>query len=102
MRKQDKAILWPAYFDSSRTRKMGRRVSKKLAVKSPKLKELINAVSKLGFQCELIPEVSYPKKPWVKTGLLLIEKKISKEQLINKIAEQLVKSRDNFSRKEKR
>jgi signal recognition particle subunit SRP19 len=99
MRKQDKALLWPAYFDSSRTRKMGRRVSKKMAVKSPKMNELINAVSKLGFHCELIPEVSYPKKPWIKTGLLLIEKKYPKEQLINKIAKQLVESRDNFSRK---
>ena len=102
MIKQDKAILWPAYFDSSRTRKMGRRVSKKLAVKSPKIKELINVVSKLGFHCELIPDVSYPKKPWVKTGLLLIEKKYPKEQLINKIAKQLVKNRNNFLRKEKR
>ena len=81
---------------------MGRRVSKKISVKSPKMNELINATSKLGFHCELIPEVSYPKKPWVKTGLLLIEKKYPKEQLINKIAKQIVKNRDKFSRKEKK
>ena len=102
MRKQDKALIWPAYFDSNRTRKMGRRVSKNLAVKSPKIQELIDVVSKLGFQCELIPEVSYPKKPWVKTGLLLIENKYPKEQLINKIAKQFVKIRGNSLRKVKR
>ena len=102
MRKQDKALIWPAYFDSNRTRKMGRRISKNLAVKSPKMNEILAAVSKLGFQCELIPEASYPKKPWIKTGLLLIEKKYPKEQLINKIAKHLVKNRANSSRKEKR
>ena len=93
MRKKDKTIIWPAYFDSNRTRKMGRRVSKDLCVRSPKMDEIVTVISKLGFQCELNPEVSYPKKPWVRTGLLLIEKKYSKEQLINKIALNLVKNR---------
>lgn len=81
---------------------MGRRVSKSIAVKSPKLNEIVNVVSRLGFQYELIPEVSNPKKPWVSTGLLLIEKKFPKEQLIKKIALQLLKNRNNSSRKEKK
>ena len=93
MRKKDKTLIWPAYFDSNRTRKMGRRVSKDICVRSPKIDEIVNVVSKLGYQCELNPEVSYPKKPWIRTGLLLIEKKYSKEQLINKIAVNLVKNR---------
>lgn len=102
MRKQDKAIIWPVYFDSNRTRKMGRRVSKSIAVKSPKINEIANVVSKLGYQYELIPEVSYPKKPWVNTGLLLVEKKFPKEQLIKKIAMQINKDRNSSSRKEKK
>jgi signal recognition particle subunit SRP19 len=102
MRKQDKTIIWPIYFDSSRTRKKGRRVSKNMAVKSPKINEIANVASKLGFQYEIIPEVSYPKKPWINTGLLLIEKKFTKEQLIKKIAMKLLKNRNNLSRKEKK
>ncbi|MCW3997740.1 MAG: signal recognition particle subunit SRP19/SEC65 family protein [Candidatus Bathyarchaeota archaeon] len=102
MRKQDKTIIWPIYFDSSRTRKKGRRVSKNVAVKSPKINEIANVASKLGFQYEIIPEVSYPKKPWINTGLLLIEKKFTKEQLIKKIAMKLLKNRNNLSRKEKK
>jgi signal recognition particle subunit SRP19 len=102
MRQQDKAIIWPVYFDLSRTRKMGRRISKSIAIKSPKINEIANAASKLGFQYQVIPEVSHPKKPWVNTGLLLIEKKFPKEQLLNKIAQQLLKNRSNSSKKEKK
>ena len=102
MRKQDKAIIWPVYFDSGKTRGKGRRVSKNLAIKSPKIDEIIHVVSRLGFQFELVPEVSYPKKPWKNSGLLLVEKKLSKEQLIKKIAEELLEYRNNYLRKRKK
>jgi signal recognition particle subunit SRP19 len=93
MRKQDKAIIWPAYFDSAKTRKEGRRVPKSLAVLSPKIAEIKIAAEKLGFKHEFAPEAGYPKTPWVKTGMIMVEKKGSKEQVIRKIAKQLVKIR---------
>lgn len=102
MRKQNKTLMWPAYFDAKRTRKNGRRVSKNLAIKSPKIKDLIDVGSKLGFQCELNPEVKYPKKPWTTTGSILIEKKYPKEQLIKKMAKELVRLRGSSSRKKKK
>ena len=43
MRKQDKAIIWPAYFDQAKTRKKGRRVPKNMAVQSPKILEIQEA-----------------------------------------------------------
>jgi signal recognition particle subunit SRP19 len=91
MRKQEKIIIWPAYFDQAKTRKNGRRVPKNLAVQSPKILEIQEAVRKLGLDFELVPDKGYPKAPWAKTGMLLIEKKGSKEQVINRIARQLVK-----------
>jgi signal recognition particle subunit SRP19 len=102
MRKQDKSIIWPVYFDSRKTRGMGRRVPKNLAVKSPKIDEIAHVVSRLGFQFELVPEVSYPKKPWKNSGLLLVEKKLSKELLIKKIARKLLEYRNNSPRKRKK
>ncbi len=93
MRKLDKAIIWPAYFDSAKTRKEGRRVPKSLAVQSPKITEITESVEKLGLKHEIAAEAGYPKTPWVKTGMVLVEKKGSKEQVINKIAKQLVKIR---------
>lgn len=94
MRKQDKAIIWPSYFDSGKTRKKGRRVSKNLAVPSPKIVEIQEAAQKLGMKTELVAEKGYPKMPWQKTGMLLAEKLGSKEQIINRIAKELLKTRN--------
>ncbi|MCW4047136.1 MAG: signal recognition particle protein Srp19 [Candidatus Bathyarchaeota archaeon] len=93
MRKQDKAIIWPVYFDQAKSRSEGRRVPKSLAVPSPKIDEVAEAARKLGLEHEVRPDVGYPKTPWLKTGMLLIEKKEPKEQIIKKIAKQLLKIR---------
>jgi signal recognition particle subunit SRP19 len=93
MRKQDKIIIWPAYFDSTKTRKDGRRVSKDLAVSSPKILEIKDVAEKLRLECEIVMDVAYPKTPWLKTGMLLTRKNEAKEQIIKKIAKQLVKIR---------
>jgi signal recognition particle subunit SRP19 len=94
MRKQDKMIIWPAYFDSMKTRTDGRRVSKNLAVPSPKILELKEAADKLHLECETVLDVAYPRTPWLKTSMLLVKKKEAKEQMIKKIAMQLVKIRN--------
>lgn len=93
MRKQDKVIIWPAYFDQTKTRKEGRRVPKNLAVQSPKIMEIQEATAKLGLKHETVPEAGYSKTPWLKTGMILVEKKGSKEQVIRKIANQLLRLR---------
>ena len=93
MRKQDKAMIWPAYFDQTKTRKEGRRVPKSAAVQFPKILEIQEAAQKLGLNFEVVADKGYPKMPWAKTGMLLVEKKGSKEQVIRKIANQLLKVR---------
>ena len=93
MRKQDKAIIWPAYFDQTKTRKKGRRVTRNLSVPNPKIEELQEAARKLGLKHEIIADSGYPKAPWQKTGMLMVEKKAPKEQMIKNIAKQLVKAR---------
>ena len=91
MRKLDKAIIWPIYFDSSKTRKEGRRVPKNMAVQSPKIAEVKEAADKLGLKNELKLEAHFPKTHWSKTGMLLVEKNEAKEKIIQKLAKQLVK-----------
>jgi signal recognition particle subunit SRP19 len=93
MRKQDKTIMWPAYFDSAKTRKDGRRIPKSLAVPSPKILEIKDAVEKIGLECELVPDAGYPKTPWLKTGMLLVKKTEPKDRIIKSVAKQLVKIR---------
>ena len=91
MRKLDKAIIWPIYFDISRSRSEGRRVSKNIAVQSPKILEIKEAADKLGLQNEMNAEAHFPKAHWSKSGILLVEKNEAKEKIIQKIAKQLVK-----------
>lgn len=94
MRKQDKIIIWPAYFDSTRTRKDGRRVVKNLAVPMPRAAEIKDAADKLRLDSELRGDVGYARTPWVKTGMVLVrKKKDSKEKVIGAIARQLIKTR---------
>jgi signal recognition particle subunit SRP19 len=93
MRKQDKAIIWPAYFDQTKTRKEGRRVPKNIAVQSPKIEEIQEAARTMGLKPEITAETEYPKTPYHKTGRLMVEKKTAKEQVIKKIAKQLIKMR---------
>jgi len=93
MRKQDKVILWPAYFDSAKTRREGRKVPKSLAVPSPKISELKEAAERLGLEHELIPDACYPKAPWLRTGMLLIAKKETKNRTLKEVAKQLQRIR---------
>ena len=93
MRKQDKVILWPAYFDSAKTRREGRKVPKSLAVPSPKISELKEAAERLGLEHELIPDACYSKTPWLRTGMLLIAKKETKNRTLKEVAKQLQRIR---------
>jgi len=99
MRKQDKIIIWPAYFDSTKTRKDGRRVPKSLAVPSPKILEIKDAVEKIGLEHELVADAGYPTTPWLKTGMLLVKKNEPKDQIIRRIAKQLLRFRSTSTTK---
>ena len=94
MRKQEKVIIWPTYFDQTKTRKNGRRVPKSLAVQTPKILEVQEAAKKLGLDFEVVTDKGYSKVAWVKSGMLLVEKKGSKGQVITRIAKQLLKDRN--------
>ena len=91
MRKLDKAIIWPIYFDVNKSREEGRRVPKSQAVQSPKIAEIKEAADKLGLKNEINLEAHFPKMPWAKTGMLLVEKKEAKEAIIKNLAKQLMK-----------
>lgn len=93
MRKQNKIFLWPAYFDSNKTKREGRRVQKKFAVSAPKLEELQRAAKRLGLQFTVVSDAAYPSSSWRRTGLLLVSKKETKGVTLTKIAKELVKLR---------
>jgi signal recognition particle subunit SRP19 len=94
MRKKDKIILWPVYFDSTKTRLEGRRIPKNLATSKPKLNEIQMAVKQTGLQPEVVLDAGRPSVPWQKTGLIVVPKSGSKTQTLRMIAKELLKVRE--------
>lgn len=89
MQKKGKIILWPVYFDSTKTRTEGRKIPKGYAIQSPRIEELEKAVQKLGLQPQMIANAAHSKEPWRKTGLLMASKSDSKTQIMRRIAKML-------------
>lgn len=99
MRKKDEVIIWPVYFDAAKTRNDGRRVSRSLAVPSPKILEIKEALEALGLQYELVLDVGYPKVPWLKTGIFRVKKKETKNKTLKEIVKHLAKTHSQDQRK---
>jgi signal recognition particle subunit SRP19 len=86
----DKAIvLWPAYFDLRATRGEGRRVPKRDAVEAPSAQMLFEAVKSLGLDCILELEKTYPRFWYRSGGRVLVEPKLGKTELMDKVASKL-------------
>ena len=84
-------IIWPVYFDSSRSRKEGRRVQKEFAVNSPSVDEIFTVSKKLGLSPEIQDEKGHPSQGANKGGRVLVRKSAPKEKIINDIAKGLAK-----------
>jgi signal recognition particle subunit SRP19 len=92
-RKDKPVVLYPAYFDSGRSREAGRRVSRSLAIPSPKVEEVHQAARALGLQAVIDPDRSHPTTPWQKEGRVLIQGDYVKTSVLKRIAEKLKASR---------
>jgi signal recognition particle subunit SRP19 len=68
------------------SRKEGRRVPKSKAVKSPDASKIFDAANKLGLN-PIIEQATYPKQPWIKTGVIIVDKVGSKTKIIRDISE---------------
>jgi signal recognition particle subunit SRP19 len=89
LRKQGKTVLWPVYFDSSKTRKEGRRIPKMLGTSNPSLKELAESAKRLGLKPEIDVESAHPAIPWRRTGRILLQAGGAKKQTLTKFANEL-------------
>ncbi len=91
MKRSDVYIIWPAYIDSTKSRKQGRKISINLCVKKPSLKEIIEAANRAGISIEIEQGKAYPRMWWSDKGYIMIPKsKFSSKLLaIKTIAKQL-------------
>ncbi|MBS7625066.1 MAG: signal recognition particle subunit SRP19/SEC65 family protein [Candidatus Bathyarchaeia archaeon] len=92
MRRRDSIVLWPVYFDSSRTRREGRRLPKKFCISSPSIDLLEKAVKSLGLIYEVYREAAYPRLPWIKMGCIIVRRGGERKlQVLKKIASEIMK-----------
>ena len=91
MKSYDHVVIWLDYFNKTLSRKKGRRLPKDKCVFDPSLNELIESSNAAGLKpTETDDQVRFPKRVYVRSGYIILEKKISKTKILNKISEKLV------------
>jgi len=84
---RDYLVIWPVYFDLNRSRSEGRKVAKKYAIPNPSLRDLVEAIKKLGLEHIVEENKYYPKFWWLYKGRVLVKKREPKSKLLKKIGE---------------
>ncbi|KAI9721604.1 MAG: signal recognition particle subunit [Chrysothrix sp. TS-e1954] len=79
------ACLYPIYFDASKTRAEGRRVSKSLAVHNPLAREMCDAIFRLGLQMAFEAEKTHPKD-WANPGRVRVLLRQDGQPVSNKVS----------------
>ncbi len=96
MKDENRTIIWPAYLDSNKTKSEGRKIPKKQAVSSPKLREITQAAKKLRLNPSVEKYKSYPPSWWEGSGRIIIDRNMSKQEVLIKLSNLI-----NGSRKDK-
>lgn len=86
MPEKDKFVIWPIYFDSTRSRSEGRMVPAEDAVSSPTIDDVITAALKAGLKPEIEREKRHPKTWHESSGRILVAKKGPKSVVLKRIA----------------
>jgi signal recognition particle subunit SRP19 len=89
-----KAIIWPVYIDSKKTKHEGRKIPIQDAVSSPKLREISRAAEKLGLNPEVEKNKSYSRSWWELSGRVAVDKNQSKREILIKISKMIKGTRD--------
>ncbi len=82
-------VVWPAYFDSQRTRLEGRKVPKTLSVESPSVELIYEVCKELGLAPVLEMDKRLPRSHWERSGRVLIKKVKKKTDLLMEIGKAL-------------
>ena len=100
MKDYEHVVVWLDYFNKTLPRNKGRRLSKEKCIFDPSLKELIEASQAAGLEPkESEDQVRFPKRPYVRSGYIVLEKNTTKTNIMNKISNKLVSKREKQSKK---
>lgn len=91
-KRDNKYVLYPAYFDLHQPRPL-RRVPKELAVRGPSAEEVAKAALALKLAPVLEKGRAHPSRPWEKAGRVLVDVRGEKSVLLRQLAEKLREQR---------
>ena len=99
MKDYEHVVIWLDYFNKNLKKSKGRRVGLEKCVFDSSLKELVDATKLAGFEItESDDKVRFPKRPFVRSGYIVLPKGSSKTTILNKISEKLVAKRAKQSK----
>tara|TARA_B110000263_G_scaffold14012_1_gene11577 strand:- start:13 stop:315 length:303 start_codon:yes stop_codon:yes gene_type:complete len=99
MKDYEHVVIWLDYFNKTLPRNKGRRLSKEKCIFDPSLKELIDASKAAGLQPnETEEKVRFPKRPYVRSGYIVLPKTEKKTTILDKISQKLVSKRAKQSK----
>ena len=99
MKDYEHVVVWLDYFNKTLPRDKGRKLSKEKCIFDPSLKELVEAAKAAGLELtESDEKVRFPKRPYVRSGYIIIPKSGPKTKILNKISEKLVSKRAKQSK----
>ncbi len=99
MKDYEHIVIWLDYFNKNLKKSKGRRQGMEKCVFDPSLKELKDAVKAAGLEITESNETArYPKKPYVRSGYVVLPKGSSKTKILDKISEKLVVKRGKQSK----
>ncbi len=99
MKDYEHVVIWLDYFNKTLPRNKGRRLLKEKCIFDPSLKELIDATKAAGFEiAESSDKVRFPRRPYVRSGYVVLPKGSSKTVILDKISEKLVPKRAKQSK----
>ena len=94
MKDYEHVVIWLDYFNKNLKKSKGRRLGLEKCVFDPSLKELTDATTSAGFEItESEDKVRFPKRPFVRSGYIVLPKGSSKTIILNKISQKLISKR---------
>jgi signal recognition particle subunit SRP19 len=99
MKDYEHVVIWLDYFNKTLPKNKGRKLPKEKCIFDPSLNELIDAVKDAGFEIkESDDKVRFPKRPYVRSGYVVLPKGSSKTKILDKISQKLVAKRAKQSK----
>lgn len=101
LRRERDLLFYPEYFDGNLSRAEGRRIPQKLAIKSPRVKELYLAAKRANLEVTLRESIAYSRRWWEKRGAIVVKKTAPKTEILKQLTKSLREVRIELLRKKK-